>query len=129
MSTPRYDLIRADVDDLHAKHFAKSLDIKKSHKNFVKGLNKAFSPLTESTAFSYAKAAYHADIVHIEQYFNVEKNGCHYDVILMIAEKGAKYVSKKQMQKCYKSVDKAMETCRVLNMLFGVNLFEDHIVH
>jgi CRISPR/Cas system-associated endonuclease/helicase Cas3 len=85
MSAPRYDLIRADVDDLHAKYFAKSLDIKKSHKNFVKGLNKAFSPLTESTAFSYAKAAYHANIVHIEQYFNVEKNRCHYGVLCINA--------------------------------------------
>ena len=118
---PRNDLLRAEVDNIHAKYFCGDKDFKLAHKNFAKAVRQAFSPITECSAISYANSAYNADISNIVQHFNVEKNGNHFDIILIVGDENANYVAKKQFAKSYKCVEKAMQTCRVLNLLFNFN--------
>lgn len=118
---PRYDLQRAEVDTLHAQCLARFSDFEKAHAQFSKRVNLGFSPLTECAAIAYANATYHADIARISMHFTVEPCGLHYDVILIVAEKGATFASKKLTQHSYSCQDKALETCRVLNALFQLS--------
>ncbi len=116
---PRYDLLRTEVDHIHAQCFNKSDDFYKSHKVFVNAVQKSFSPLTECAAIEYAQSAYHSDITDLEQYFNVVRNNWDYDIQLVIANKNDKYPKKLIFQHSYKCLEKAMETCRIINKLFG----------
>lgn len=114
---PRLDIARANIDYLHAKSFNGHLRFETAHKKFVSALQNNVNA-NDHYHLSYAKEAYHADIVNIEQHFTVEANGPFFDMILVTSERGSNTASSKRFYKSYRCAKTAMNTCHVVNALF-----------
>lgn len=117
---PRHDLIRAEVDNLHASCFIQCTSFRAAHTVFISKLNQAFSRLTESVAFNYAADRFSADIRDLSQHYSVVRNGHKYEIHLIIGDEATDIVKSAVFIQSFDNVEVAMETCRVVNKLFNV---------